>query len=86
LLQMPAVAQDSFGQIPSATASRDGPCARCPGTSARPGRRNGLTARTKKLRRQGARNDVVPQPVSRRGLREDETRWRIGLPGACEHW
>ena len=25
-------------------------------------------------------------PSSRRGLREDETRWRIGLPGACEHW
>ncbi len=22
----------------------------------------------------------------RRGLREDETRWRFGLPGACEHW
>ena len=21
-----------------------------------------------------------------RGLREDETRWRIGLPGAREHW
>jgi len=24
--------------------------------------------------------------VTRRGLREDEKRWRIGLPGACEHW
>ena len=24
--------------------------------------------------------------VTRRGLREDETRWRFGLPGACEHW
>jgi hypothetical protein len=22
----------------------------------------------------------------RRGLRENETRWRFGLPGACEHW
>jgi len=21
-----------------------------------------------------------------RGLRENETRWRFGLPGACEHW
>jgi len=21
-----------------------------------------------------------------RGLREDETRWRFGLPGVCEHW
>jgi transposase len=19
-------------------------------------------------------------------LRQDETRWRFGLPGACEHW
>ena len=25
-------------------------------------------------------------PFTRRGLREDEMRWRIGLPGACEHW
>jgi hypothetical protein len=24
--------------------------------------------------------------LTRRGLREDETRWRFGLPGACEHW
>jgi hypothetical protein len=23
---------------------------------------------------------------ARRGLREGEKRWRIGLPGACEHW
>ena len=23
--------------------------------------------------------------VTRR-LREDETRWRFGLPGVCEHW
>jgi predicted ATP-dependent Lon-type protease len=22
----------------------------------------------------------------RRGLREDETKWRTGLPGACEPW
>ena len=28
-----------------------------------------------------------PSPVGgRRGLREDETRWRIGLHGACEAW
>jgi TRAP-type C4-dicarboxylate transport system permease small subunit len=24
--------------------------------------------------------------VARRGLREDETRWRSGLPGVCEPW
>jgi transposase len=24
--------------------------------------------------------------VTCRGLREDETRWRLGLPGACQHW
>jgi hypothetical protein len=23
---------------------------------------------------------------TRRDLREDKNRWRIGLPGACEHW
>ena len=32
-----------------ATASLDGPCARCPGNTRRPGRRNGLMARTKEL-------------------------------------
>jgi hypothetical protein len=26
-----------------------------------------------------------PQPAQN-CLREDETRWRVGLPGACEHW
>jgi hypothetical protein len=26
------------------------------------------------------------KPLTRRGLREDKTRWRTGLPGACEHW
>jgi transposase len=39
---------------PSATASLDGPCARRPGTGAGPGRRNGLTARTKELNREGS--------------------------------
>jgi transposase len=29
---------------------------------------------------------MLPTRPSRRGLREDETRWRVGLPGACEHW
>ena len=28
---------------------------------------------------------VIELPA-RRGLREDETRWRFDLPGACEHW
>jgi hypothetical protein len=36
-------------------------------------------ARTKEL-------TVTYQPVSSRSLREDETRWRFGLPGACEPW
>ena len=31
------------------------------------------------------RSRVIELPA-RRGLREDETRWRFGLPGACEHW
>jgi transposase len=31
------------------------------------------------------RSRVIELPV-RRGLREDERRWRFGLPGACEHW
>ena len=35
----------------------------------------------------GARDDVARSiRLTRRGLREDETRWRFGLPGACEHW
>jgi hypothetical protein len=33
---------------------------------------------------QGESDDIVP--FSCRGLREDETRWRTGLPGACEPW
>jgi hypothetical protein len=31
-------------------------------------------------------NDVVRQLIACRGLREDETRWRSGLPGAREPW
>jgi hypothetical protein len=42
----------------------------------------GLSARTKELHRSGESDDIVP--FSRRGLREDETRWRTGLPGVCE--
>jgi hypothetical protein len=71
---------------PSATASLDGPCVRGAREQAQVGTKERLTARTKELHRQGARNEVVTQPVSRRGLREDETRWGIGLSGACEHW
>ena len=42
------------------------------------------TARTKELHRSGESDDIVP--ISCRGLRDDETKCRIGLPGACEHW
>ena len=28
----------------------------------------------------------VAASLTRRGLRVVETKWRIGLPGACEHW
>ena len=35
----------------------------------------------------GERDDVArSRRFTCRGLREDETRWRFGLPGACEHW
>jgi hypothetical protein len=36
-----------------------------------------------------ARRAVIDEAHPRlltRGLREDETRWRIGLPGAYAHW
>src|SRR5580704_7156471 len=33
-----------------------------------------------------ATDDVALHSVSRRGLREDEKRWRTGLPSACEPW
>ena len=33
-----------------------------------------------------APHDMQAGPFSCRGLREDETKWRTGLPGACEHW
>ena len=50
-----------------------------------PGRRKGLTARTKELTLIRGESDDI-DPFSCRGLREDETKWRTGLPGACEHW
>jgi transposase len=31
-------------------------------------------------------HEFARSSVARRGLREDEMRWRFGLPGACEHW
>src|SRR5262249_4009215 len=34
---------------------------------------------------QGAIRFANPTLLTHRGLREDATRWRIGLPGACEH-
>jgi hypothetical protein len=33
-----------------------------------------------------ARHELARSSVARRGLRDDEMRWRFGLPGACEHW
>ena len=30
--------------------------------------------------------EAMQRRLTCRGLREDETRWRFGLPGACEHW
>ncbi len=32
------------------------------------------------------RSGLYIMVLTPRGLREDETRWRIGLPGACEPW
>jgi MFS family permease len=51
-----------------------------------PGRRNGPWLEQRNCAIRGANDDVTLSPVSSRGLREDETRWRIGLPSACEHW
>jgi hypothetical protein len=31
-------------------------------------------------------DEIAHIPISRRGLREVQTRWRIGLQGACETW
>ena len=31
-------------------------------------------------------HDKTRTTLTCRGLREDEMRWRFGLPGACEHW
>src|SRR3979490_2642676 len=50
------------------------------GTKERPPGTNKGTAQT-----QEAIDDVI-NTLTRRGLRENEKRWRIGLPGACEHW
>jgi transposase len=45
---------------------------------------HGRNFEARKIDEVAAPSQIVP--VTRRGLREDETRWRIGLPGACEHW
>ena len=71
---------------PSATAGLDRPCARRDRRSA--GRDEGTALGSNKgtARYRGASDDVTLSTVSSRGLREDETRWRFGLPSACEHW
>jgi hypothetical protein len=72
---------------PSATAGLDRPCARRDRRSA--GRDEGTALGSNKgtAAISGASDDVTTlSTVSSRGLREDETRWRFGLPGACEHW
>ena len=71
---------------PSATAGLDRPLraarlhaqGRDEGTAARREQRNCAI--------EGASDDITLSTVSSRGLREDETRWRFGLPGACGHW
>ena len=69
----------SKARRPALTApARDAIDALRAGTKERP------LARTKEL--SGASDDVTLSTVSSRGLREDDTRWRFGLPSACEHW
>ena len=46
---------------------------------------HGRAFEANKLQAPRDRSRVIELPA-RRGLREDETRWRFGLPGACEHW
>jgi hypothetical protein len=70
---------------PSATAGLDRPCA-ARSTFCGPGRRNGPWLEHRNCAISGASDDVTLSTVSSRGLREDKTKWRIGLPGACEHW
>ncbi len=56
-------------------ANLDNPCVRCPRQKGRPERRNGLTARTKKLHRSGESDDRIPFPLP--GVREDEGDRRV---------
>jgi hypothetical protein len=37
-------------------------------------------------RLQAARSFASRRVLTCRGPRENKTRWRFGLPGACEHW
>ena len=71
---------------PGATAGLDRPCARRDRRSA--GRDEGTALGSNKgtARYEEQSDDVTLSTVSSRGLREDETRWRFGLPSACEHW
>ena len=71
---------------PSATAGLDRPLRATRSTFGGPGRRNGPWLEQRNCAIEGASDDITLSTVSSRGLREDETRWRFGLPGACEHW
>jgi hypothetical protein len=84
-LECPVEETDDRGRKTRTTEARDNrrgldrPCARRDRRSAG---RDGGTAL-------GYQEQAMTYPlstVSSRGLREDETRWRFGLPGACEHW
>src|ERR1700730_10538240 len=70
---------------PGATARLDRPCARRDRRSAGRDEATALGS-NKGTERYEASDDVTLSTVSSRGLREGETRWRFGLPGACEHW
>jgi hypothetical protein len=41
---------------------------------------------TARYEEQAMSDDVTLSTASSRGLREDKTKWRIGLPSAYEHW
>jgi hypothetical protein len=60
------------------------PARECP--AQRAGRDEGTASRheQRNCTNQERGDDIIP--FSCRGLREDETRWRTGLPGACEPW
>jgi len=69
----------------SATASLDSPsrAARLP---AQAGTKETAAGTNKGKARNDDLSMTQQSGFTRRGLRENETKWRIGLPGACEHW